>query len=35
MTRQTPPMDRPTWPFALLFSLLSCRFTPAYACQRH
>ncbi len=35
MTPQAPVMDRATWPFALLFSLLSCRFSPVVACHRH
>lgn len=24
-----------SWPFAMLFSLLSCRFSPVSPCQRH
>lgn len=35
MIPQTPTMDRATWPFAVLFSLLSCRFSAAPARHRH
>ncbi|WP_416571085.1 hypothetical protein [Niveispirillum sp. KHB5.9] len=35
MIRRTFVPEPASWPFAMLFSLLSCRFAPVCPCQRH